>query len=445
MFEQEVERTKKRLRQHIALQQTYVSLQSILDEAKIHDAYRSFFRAEVQWWVYEEQAIRAGNPRFDAGIADVRELSRRLDELSATHARFDQEELTATIDAAVKARLNMLCRPRTTLKWFVFRGEPTRTVREILLRLNYLADHTYIADGVRAWLRSRGAEASPFELVSVVEFERIVEKVDNDAILELSQGQFVALLDGLYEFFSDANPDLPPECVPTEAVIIFLDDKGAVPISQALERLLYREQLTHVTRSKLLQVIDVVLASFEAEPGVVSESVLEVEAAENATNQAEAPSLNTVKPVVDVENVPPSPPEIVQEQSLPLAEEVESEGELPIQPAVVPESAPAPPTSSKEQGASEQATPQEQESDAGEVRMARFREVIDDRTLDKVIRKIFIRDKEMYERTVREVLKAATWKEAVGALDRFYAENDVEANSAVAMELSLAIRQSYRH
>ncbi len=463
MFEQEVERTKKRLRQLIAAQQTYVPLQAILAEPTIHSAYRAFFRAEVQWWVYEEQAIRAGNPRFDASIGDVQQLSRRLDELNAQHARFDQEELAATIDAAVKTRLNMLARPRTTLKWFVFRGEPTRTVREILLRLDYLVDHAYIADGVRAWLRSRGAETSPFELVSVVEFERIVEKVDNDAILELSQGQFVSLLDGLFEFFADANPDLPPECVPTESVIIFLDDKGAVPLSQALERLLYRESLTHVTRSRILDVIDVVLASFE-DPDAKGIATTTLGPIEAGTPQVEEePSsvdvetstsgvVNEPKPVVEegVTSVDDKAPTHDVEVLPPPAEAPASDLGGFSNPAeepreIAPEGNPEPLIIQSEQGASEGVGVDSAEDDGSTQRVARLRVVMDERTLDKVIRKIFVRDKALYEQTVRKVLRAGTWKEAVGALDRFYAENEIEANSAVAMELSLAIRQSYRH
>ena len=100
----------------------------------------------------------------------------------------------------------------------------------------------------------------------MVEFERIIERIDNEAILDLSQEEFVRLLDGVYAFFAEADPELPPESVPTEAVIIFLDDKGAIPLSQALERMLYREELRTLTRAKLIDVIDNVIASIDAQP-----------------------------------------------------------------------------------------------------------------------------------------------------------------------------------
>lgn len=446
MFELEIERTKKRLRQIVTSQQPYVTLQSIVENPNVHAAFRVYFQAEVQWWLHEEQAIRAGNPRFDTSANDVRELGQHLDGLYGKHARFDHEELEACIDAAVKTRLNMVCRPRTTLKWFVFRGEPTRTIREILLRLDYLVDYKYVIDGLRTWASSRGPEASLYEILSVVEFERIVEKIDNDAILELSQGQFVALLDAMYAFFADANPDLPPECVPTEAVIIFLDDKGAIPISQALERLLYREELTFVTRTKLLEVIDLVLATFEVLDPPLESQIHEVPL-ESTVDERE-PEFHEESPVVQ-EN----PPDSVEVASEPLETSLESEIEAILEPQntvqastpatleLIPSDSPIP-TAESNDGS----VPPSQGAmvDVVEERFARLLAVMDDRMVDKVVKKVFVRNKQLFDETMRVIFATPTWKDAVGALDRFYAENDVEANSAIAMELSLAIRQSYR-
>ena len=262
MFEKELDRVRKQLEQQLETRQPYTPLNAIAANHEVHPSYRAFFQAEVQWWLHEERAIRASNPRFDTSVAQVRQALLDLDALYVQHARFDHEELLSTIEAAAKTRLNFLCRPRTTLKWFVFRGEPTKPLYEILLRLNYLSDHEYLLQGIRSWAEGRG-DVSANEILSVVEFERIIEKIDNDAILDLSQEEFVQLLEPMYQFFAEVNPDLPPETVPTEAVIIFLDDKGAVPLSQALERMLYREELRSITRKKFMEVIDTVIASID--------------------------------------------------------------------------------------------------------------------------------------------------------------------------------------
>lgn len=388
MFEKEIDRVRKQLKQRLDTRQPSISLAAILANANIHPSYRAFFKAEAEWWLYEERALRASNPRFDTTSPELQSVFPKLDELYLASARFDHEELNATIDAAVKTRLNFLCRPRTTLKWFVYRGEPTKPLHEVLMRLNYLTDNAYLLEGIRQWAATRPAEASSYEILSVIEFERIVEKVDNDAILDLSQDEFVRLLDGLYGFFYEADPNLPSEAVPTEAVIIFLDDKGAIPISQALERLLYREELRTLTRSTLIDVIDDVIASI---PNAEEERKIEIH------------------------------PEHSDERHPERSEGPET---LEIHP--------------------EQATTRhpEERSDEGP-RLTAFHAQLDASTKERIIKKIFSRDHTQFDHTVQEILQRPTWREAAGELDRWFARNGVAPDSAAAMEFAQAMHRSY--
>lgn len=412
MFEKELDRVRKQLKQLLATQHPYVSLETILANEQVHPAYRMFFRAEADWWVHEERAIRSSNPRFATSHTDFRELWEQLDRLYIRHSRFDHEELNATVEAAVKTRLNFLCRPRTTLKWFVYRGEPTKPLQEILLRLGYLYDNRYLVEGFEQWARARGTDTSSYEILSVVEFERIIEKIDNDAILDLSQQDFVGLLDNLFEFFATANPELPPESVPTEAVIIFLDDKGAVPISQALERLLYREELRYLTRTKLIEVIDDVIVALE---------------------DADA-SFVTELPPVDVPDV--------------------RDDERAVDPEPVMAAEPAPITMVAGTGDQETGIVTEEDSFPAEAavtttgshvlsRLTALGKLLDERTRDKVRKKLFVANDELYERVVLDVLDSENWKAAAGKLDRFFAEQGIEPNSVVAMEFCQAIHKTF--
>lgn len=429
MFEKELERVRKHLRQHLATPQPYVSLQSVMSAEAVHPAFRTYFQAEVAWWVHEEQAIRTSNPRFETGHHDFRDLFRELDGLYARHARFDHEELNATIDAVAKTRLNYLCRPRTTLKWFVYRGEPTKPLQEILLRLNYLYDYRYLINGFEQWAKTRGSD-TPFEILSVIEFERIVEKIDNDAILDLSQGEFVQMLEPLYEFFSTYSPDLPVEAVPTEAVIIYLDDKGAVPISQSLERLLYREDLRFLTRSKLLEVIDEVILSIDAGgmPAGQQEPSLEVE-------RISAPE-STVAPPHDVLHVASAPePEVATAAP---ATEPPPEIQATEPPQEIQATEPPPEIESDVH------TPNDQEIDERvRVRRDRLVTLLDERTQSKVVKKLFGGNTSIYSSVVDAVLESDHWKEAAGKIDRFFAEHRIEPNSAVAMEFCQALHRVF--
>ncbi|CAN5556475.1 hypothetical protein BH10BAC6_BH10BAC6_08490 [soil metagenome] len=443
MFEKELERVRKHLRQHLATPHPYVSLQSVMSAEAVHPAFRTFFQAEVAWWVHEEQAIRTSNPRFETGHQEFRDLFRELDGLYARHARFDHEELNATIDAAAKTRLNYLCRPRTTLKWFVYRGEPTKPLQEILLRLNYLYDYRYLINGFEQWAKTRGSD-TPFEILSVIEFERIVEKIDNDAILDLSQGEFVQLLEPLYEFFATYSPDLPVEAVPTEAVIIYLDDKGAVPISQSLERLLYREDLRFLTRSKLLDVIDEVILSIDSGgmPEGQQEPVKEVE-------QIAAPDRVVVSPHVVLQASAPEPEEATEQPNWTAPLEIDAtEAPLEIDAAEPPvlintteqllESEPELELEPDVQ------TPNDEEIDERvRVRRDRLATLLDERMQGKVVKKLFGGNTSIYSAVVEAVLESDHWKEAAGKIDRFFAEHRIEPNSAVAMEFCQALHRVF--
>lgn len=418
MFEKELDRVRKQLKQLLATPHPYVSLETILANEQVHPAYRMFFRAEADWWVHEERAIRSSNPRFATGHADFRELWEQLDRLYIRYSRFDHEELNATIEAAAKTRLNFLCRPRTTLKWFVYRGEPTKPLQEILLRLGYLYDNRYLVEGFEQWARARGTDTSSYEILSVVEFERIIEKIDNDAILDLSQQDFVGLLDNLFEFFATANPELPPESVPTEAVIIFLDDKGAVPISQALERLLYREELRYLTRTKLIEVIDDVILALEDT---------------DAAFVTDLPPMDVPTAGVRADERTDDPEPVAATEPVRVAMAGAGETEERATGTVVEEEAATITTEAPVTGTGSHVLS----------RLTALGKLLDERTRDKVRKKLFVANDELYERVVLDVLDSENWKSAAGKLDRFFAEQGIEPNSVVAMEFCQAIHKTF--
>ncbi|MBP7092578.1 MAG: hypothetical protein KBB72_00870, partial [Candidatus Kapabacteria bacterium] len=101
MFEKELDRVRKQLKQQLDTRQPSIPLSAILANENVHPAYRAYFRAEAEWWLHEERAIRSSNPRFDTGNEALRAMFPKLDDLYIKAARFDHEELTATIDAAV--------------------------------------------------------------------------------------------------------------------------------------------------------------------------------------------------------------------------------------------------------------------------------------------------------------------------------------------------------
>ncbi len=265
MFESDIERNKIRLLELVNSTHSPVYLNEILSRASIDYAYKQYFEAEFGWWLYEEQTLRQTNPNLDLQDPETQAILHSLDNQYRKCARFDREQLILIVDAAVKSVLNYRLRPRTTLKWFVYRGEPTKPIYEVYLRMRYFADYRYLHEGFNQWLLKRGLRYDSLEIISVLEFERIIKKIDDDTILELSPSQFVELISPINTFFADHAVDIQSQTIPIEALIIFLDDKEVYIIAQKLERMLYQDGIRHITKDMFLRAVDEVLAEVETQ------------------------------------------------------------------------------------------------------------------------------------------------------------------------------------
>lgn len=264
MFELEIEREKKICTDAIVVRgERFTSLQSICATEGLHPFYITFFVAHADWWIYELNLERSGDVRFDFNAPSVSPLLKETDKVLRETVRFSYDELLSTIDVAVKVRLNFLCRPRTTLTWFIFRGEPTKPINEIWLRLNYFSEYSYLAEGFRQWAQANYTVHPSHELLSVVEFDTLIADIDNATILELSPYQFTDLLEPVYEFFSQAGKLPENSAVPIEALIIFLDDKGVDLIAKELERMYYDEHIDRLTRNDFLEVVTKIVSELE--------------------------------------------------------------------------------------------------------------------------------------------------------------------------------------
>ncbi len=301
MFEAEIERTKIRLADLLLPRSGGgVYLADVLDHTELDRAYKEFFRAEVEWQLYQDRIQRQLNLPLDANDPLFRRVWGQVEDYVRRHAWFERKHAVSLFDQAVKSVLNYRVRPRVTLKWFVYRGEPTKPVCEILLRLQYFADYSYLRTGFEQWMRDRGLERTSTHIMPIFEFERLVKHFDDEYILELSTREFIELLDPVFAFFNDAATPPALQTIPIEALIVFLDDKDIQVIAQKFERMLYHEGIRAVTRDAILRVVDQVLQELEQEqtshsaPTVPEETEVEQAIRESS---AHLPEEQTAKPI----------------------------------------------------------------------------------------------------------------------------------------------------
>lgn len=312
MFEQQIESEKQRLQEIAALGVSPyhggISASFLADSPFLPEPYRQYFAAETAWRIHEARTELLGNPHFrlddEAAAAG---FWSNFDETLRNGAHFTADDVEAVIGAAVTARVNFLLRPRMSLRWFVFRGEQTLAVSEILLRLDYFSDYRYLTDG----LRSAIAEARrPDDSLTAAEFAGMAEEVDNNVILDLTPHQFVGILAPVFEFFSPAGQNT----IPTEALIIFLDDKHVEPIAQELERAYFDENCAEVSEEIFLGIVTEILDAIEEESLPETAGEAEVEAQES-TEGTEIPTGGEIPQTEPVDTVAAQevPAEIIPE------------------------------------------------------------------------------------------------------------------------------------
>lgn len=255
MFEKYIEQKEQNLAEQINLTVDYVNLFEMIFNPKIEQAYKTYFSAEVDWWLYEEQIARTANLRFNFDDPKLNSFLKQMDELYKKNARFSTVSLPLVISSAVKARLNYLCRPRTALKWFVYRWDQTKTYHEIIKRLNYLDDYKYLIDGFVDYVRRNQLIKTHDDLINMSLFDKIINEIDNNMLAELSPEGLVQIMGPLFAFFNSDADHKDTAKIPVEAVVIFFDDKNMISISTKLESLFRSGELLLISKKYLLGFI----------------------------------------------------------------------------------------------------------------------------------------------------------------------------------------------
>ncbi len=351
MFEQEINESIQRITRDILQDKTLIPLTEILEEQGISNRFKAFFETEVHWWIYTDAMTRKRDRRFDFAHPEIASLLNYLEQIQAKHARFERDEFLATLDKAVKLSYNYICRPQTTLKWYIFRGEPTKPLGETLLRLNAFNDYTYFRAVFTDWVDRKREERPTFDSISAREFERIVRRIDDQILLSCTIDELLEMMSPLFEFIGKGEN----RSVPIDALIIFFDDKHIARLVQFLEK--EKERRTHVTPDSFAMMMDELLTNAEEEPDVDFSSVYQDDALDAVVREHLQGGELQEGGIIDP-TLPPTEPFISLNSDVPSGEAETSSaeiGEVPEEKAAPVSTDPTPEeTLSEEESAGEE-------------------------------------------------------------------------------------------
>lgn len=232
-----------------------VNLYQLMFNPKLSHWVKTYLTAEVDWWIYEEESFRLANARFNMKDPKLSAFISQYNELLKKNAVFSCSILSSIVLDAIKVQLNVLCRPRTALQWFVFRWEQSKPYHEIVKSLNYLSEYAYLIDGFQQYVQDNKLIANQNDLISCHQFNKIIREVDNQYLANLSPEDFIQLLSPLFEFFNNDSISSDTAKIPVATVILFLDDKEMSIIASRLENLYKTGEVQSISKKYLLGFI----------------------------------------------------------------------------------------------------------------------------------------------------------------------------------------------
>ena len=279
MFEQEINETIQRITRDVLQDKTLIPLVEILKEPLISNRFKAFFETEAHWWIYTETLSRKRDRRFDFSHPEIASLLSYLEQIQAKHAQFEREDFLSVLDGGVKLTYNYVCRPQTTLKWYVFRGEPTKPLGETLLRMNAFVDYPYFRTVFTDWVDRKREERPTFDSISAREFERIIRRIDDQILLSCTIEELLEIISPLFDFIGKGEA----RSVPIDALIVYFDDKHIAKLVEFLERV--KEQKTHVTLESFEDLMEELLNSAHEEPEADFSSVYQDDALDEVVRE----------------------------------------------------------------------------------------------------------------------------------------------------------------
>ncbi len=242
MFKQIIDREIIKIKKEFSTTSSYIYLTDILKNKKIDKSYRTFFLAEVSWWIYQEGLAREANQFFDTNTEQIKTIFSNLDLEYIFNSRFPIAIFYEVVESAVKFRINFLLKPRDTIVSFIFKKEKHKQFDEINRLLLYFSDYQYLINALKEEIIK--SEEKSF---SIFKFQELVESIDNEYTSNLNVHTFCDTILPFFELYNINGNELDRVEVPVDFIDIFLYDKKLIPLLNNFKDFCNKESINTIS------------------------------------------------------------------------------------------------------------------------------------------------------------------------------------------------------
>ena len=266
MFGKYINRKQDQLSSFVELDEAKNFITEVLDNEKIDKSIKHYINSEIDWWIYKVKKARFGIKYFDIEDPELISEFNKLDTILKRKAILNKKEFLVLLEESIKARFNILLRPRVALSWFVFRDNIELLIEDINNRLKYFNDYKYFYDGFLNWVNDNSILEN--EYLSINDFNKVITEIDNNYIFDLDADKLLSELDPLFEIFDYKNAE-DKYLLPIEALIVFFDDKAISQLVDKFDELVNEENIEFLDKTNLLEIIKSLTESNEEEGSIV--------------------------------------------------------------------------------------------------------------------------------------------------------------------------------
>ncbi len=274
MFEEYIEKNINGILENFNLNQDKIYIDEIISKIEISNFYKAFALAELDWWILCDDENKSKSQNFDYSSIEVQSNLMELEAKLRQKAFFTIDDFKSFIGFAVKSRINFLCRPQFTLTQFCFSSSYEESIKVLIKKIAYFSDYKYFNTSFSSKIEELGYNNDT--IISKEDFENLIEEIDYDNILNLSSKEFVELVNPIYNFFNIVESENQEQLVPSEALLIFFDDKSINPIVLSLQKKYESPEFKFINRTVLHNfIIQMIEATESGEIEEEIESVFE--------------------------------------------------------------------------------------------------------------------------------------------------------------------------
>lgn len=254
IFESEIESIIHAVRSKTIGEGDTITLREFLNR-DVHPAIKAYVRAEVEKGLQQERNLEMRSKKFPYSHPEIVSLQHQIDLLLIQHYQFTREEFDSLLDEAVHFQFNYLCRPQWTMVNFIFGDQRRVSTSTIENKLRYCIGYTYFVDLVSHYIVEHGLAEMTYE-----EFRALLQKIDREVVSQHTSLELARMTRALFAFVdagSVASHDqFDQPTLPTNAAVVFFEDKDLTDIKDRLETERDKNSLTQLTISTLATIIE---------------------------------------------------------------------------------------------------------------------------------------------------------------------------------------------